>query len=228
MDIGDLILEGIMEGVTETFESDATREAYVELDNTEWGRKFTPNYFDLPSGRHHKYLSTRLSDILTEEGTRIVFVGPRDCGKSVHMSFLLPLRAICESRARYIVIISDTDKQAKKFLEGIKWELEHNVLLAQAYPAACGKGDPWTKHDLRTRNKIRLEAFGMKSGIRGTRDQDARPDLVIIDDPEGDASSYSVTIGWALKCEDRVMHGLRVRLPRRLLSRCFLDCEHRE
>src|SRR5207237_5234878 len=87
---------------------------------------------------------------------------------------------------RYIVLISDTQSQARLLLEAIKTELEDNVNLARDYPQAAGEGSTWQQDRIQLRNGVVIEALGTGSKIRGRRNRSERPSLIIVDDPEND------------------------------------------
>jgi predicted phage terminase large subunit-like protein len=82
----------------------------------------------------------------------------------------------------YILLLSDTNDQAHKYLESIKLELESNALLARDYPAACGRGPVWREDRIRLRNGVVIEALGTGAKIRGRKNRSDRPTLVIGDD----------------------------------------------
>ena len=101
-------------------------------------------------------------------------------------SVIFILWCICFRKKRHIVIISDTDSQAQKFLLTIKNELESNLKLSEDFPEACGKTRDWRVDDIVTKNDIKIDTFGMGGAIRGTTYKSIRPDLVIMDDIEND------------------------------------------
>lgn len=182
------------------FASQAEREGTL----LEWGQRFFPHYFSLPPGGHHKRLGKDLRRWSFERRVRVALEAPRDSAKSTFLTFLLPLWSICEGREEYILILADTYGQAVKHLKGIQWELENNEKLADVYPHACGKGPEWNNEGILTRNGVRIEPLGTGQKVRGRRKLEARPTLIIIDDPEGDESSFSAlrrqaTREWATK-----------------------------
>jgi hypothetical protein len=86
----------------------------------------------------------------------------------------------------YILLLSDTQSQARLHLEAIKRELEDNPVLAAAYPAAVGPGRPWGQDRIRLANGVVVEALGTGAKIRGRRNRAERPSLIVVDDPEND------------------------------------------
>jgi len=170
----------------------------------EWGQRFFPHYFTLPPGGHHKRLGKDLRRWSYDRRVRVALKAPRDSAKSTFLTFLLPLWSVCEKREEYILILADTYGQAVKHLKGIQWELETNENLRDVYPHACGKGPEWNNEGILTRNGVRIEPLGTGQKVRGRRKLEARPTLIIIDDPEGDEASFSAlrrtaTRDWATK-----------------------------
>lgn len=160
----------------------------------DWGRRFAPHYLTLTPGTHQAWLSERLTRLREERGKKLVVVSPRDSAKSTYISFLLPLRSACEGTETYIMILAETYALAVKHLQGIKHELVANEELEKAYPEACGRGTIWNDVSIVTRNGVRIEAMGTGQNIRGRRERENRPSLVIVDDPSGENAAYSSVV----------------------------------
>jgi hypothetical protein len=150
-------------------------------------------YFKLPLSTFHYWLTSRLQDLHRKRGSRIAVVAPRGSAKSTWVSLVYPLWSALHGYEPYIQIISDTQSQARLLLEAIKREIEDNPLLAQAYPAAVGRGSPWGQDRIRLANKVVIEALGTCSKIRGRRNREERPSLIILDDPQNDQHVTSAT-----------------------------------
>ncbi|GIW70336.1 MAG: hypothetical protein KatS3mg101_1083 [Patescibacteria group bacterium] len=114
-------------------------------------------------------------------------VGFRGSAKSTNASLALPLWAALEGKAKFIVIIRDTDVQAKLDIANIRHELEDNEVLIMDYgdqSKGISKAKEWTQHNLLLSNGTRIMSRSRGQRIRGLRHRQYRPDLVIIDDPE--------------------------------------------
>lgn len=149
-----------------------------------WGRKFVPDYFPAPPSGFHSWLVPELESLQGRRGQRRNMVAPRGAAKSTWVSFAYPLWAAVEEREPYILLLSDTGDQAKKYLESIRQELESNAALEKAYPVAFGVGPVWQQHRIRLRNGVVIEALGTGAKIRGRKNRASRPTLVVIDDPQ--------------------------------------------
>lgn len=169
-----------------------------------WGKRFVPDYFPLPFGPHHYELDMAIRRWHRKRNVKVAIEAPRGVAKSTILTFLDPLYSACEHLEEYIIILADTYTQAVKHVQGIQFELENNEALAAAYPHVCGRGPKWSSEGILTCNGVRIEPLGAGQKIRGRRERQARPTLIIIDDPEGEEAVYSTTTrrtirDWATK-----------------------------
>jgi predicted phage terminase large subunit-like protein len=116
----------------------------------------------------------------------MALVAPRGSAKSTWISLAYPLWAAVNGYESYILLISDTQSQARLLLEAIKRELEDNQALAEVYPGDIGQGSPWGQDRIRLANGVVIEALGTGAKIRGRRNRAERPSLIVVDDPEND------------------------------------------
>lgn len=113
-----------------------------------------------------------------------VFMAARGCGKSTLLTMAYPIWAVLGIlKKRNVVIISQTDDQARLHFASLKRELENNELLR----AEMGPFET----DLWNSNSIILSKFGarithlsVEKKIRGIKHGHIRPDLLILDDIE--------------------------------------------
>ncbi len=181
--IGDLF--------SEAFEAESHSLDLSTLPLEAWGRRFFPHYFTLPSSKQHQWLAHTLVEASTHRGLKIVIQGPRDSAKSTWMSFLYPLYCVCNATEKYIILVADTHEQAVKYLENITAELTGNADLIDAYPQATGEGAIWNKKQVLTRNDIMIETLGTSKRMRGRKNKEHRPSLIIVDDPEDNDAGHS-------------------------------------
>lgn len=159
-----------------------------------WGYRFFPHYFEAKSSPMHQWMSAKFGSMFVQRGQKAVIQGPRGSAKSTMGTFLLPLYSICEEKEKYIIFTADTAGQAHKYTQGIRAELEGNIDLCRKYPQACGAGTTWNAGHIITRNDVCVEGLGSGSKIRGRRFREFRPGLIVCDDAEGDAASYSSAV----------------------------------
>lgn len=128
----------------------------------------------------------------TGVGLRELVIAPRGIAKSTLLTKLFIIMVLVFKLKNFVVIISDTEGQSKKLLEGIKFELEHNDLLKRDFPDSAGisktgfdsKQQIWNKLEIITAANCRVSAYGVNTQIRGASHLHYRPDLIILDDVE--------------------------------------------
>ena len=137
----------------------------------------------IPPAKFHQELYELL---LTEQFAAVA--APREHAKSTIVSLIFVLYCVCEKLRRFIVLISDSQPQARLLLAAVKAELEDNDKLRADYGdlAPQGDGAKWAEEDIVTATGIRVSGRGAGQSLRGLRQRAARPDLVIVDDLEND------------------------------------------
>jgi predicted phage terminase large subunit-like protein len=145
-------------------------------------------------------------------GWRLNVLGPRGSAKSTVVTLAYVLREVLEGREPYVWIVSETKHQAHGHLESIKLELLDNPNLRERYQKGVDKGSVWTVARLRLNNDALIEAFGAGQPLRGRRNRQHRPSLIVCDDLQGETHGESprrrdVTRRWfrgtLLKAGDR-------------------------
>lgn len=113
-----------------------------------------------------------------------VIVSFRSSAKSTIMSMSYILWSILGSQQKkFVLIISQTQEQARQHFKNIKSELEENKLLRN--DLGPFKQDDWNSNTLvLTRYNARITAASSEQAIRGLRHGEHRPDLIICDDVE--------------------------------------------
>jgi len=162
-----------------------------------FAKTYLSHHFQYPLSQAHVEIFDKLSDITHNRGRKIAFAGPRSFGKSTAVSLAYVLYAICYSKERFIIIISETSSQAEQLLENIMRELVENELIRQDFPEIFEyKGMPkpprWTKSQFETRSGIKVLSLGAEQQITGRKYGKYRPGLVILDDVESAKKHYSL------------------------------------
>lgn len=127
---------------------------------------------------------TGAAGILTASGTRSAIAAPRGHAKSTVMSLKNVLHAALYGYKKYILLISDTEGQASGFLDALKYELEGNENLLRDFGEQPGK--TWRSSSILLKNGCRIDAVGSGQKLRGRRNYERRPDLILCDDIEND------------------------------------------
>jgi hypothetical protein len=86
------------------------------------------------------------------------------------------------------LVIGQTESQAKQILYNIKFEFAWNRRLAADF-GPFNVGDVWNESSIvLPRHKVRITALSVDGALRGLKDREHRPDLIVVDDVE-DADS---------------------------------------
>jgi predicted phage terminase large subunit-like protein len=157
----------------------------------EWSRTYLPHYFRDPSSAMHIWLADELHAARRTRGVKINVVGPRGGAKSTVGTLAYVLRSGVEGIEPYIWLISETADQAAEFLTALKGELEENAAIARDYPEACGKGRVWRSNSIRLRNNVVIQSYGTGQKIRGRRNRQDRPTLIVCDDMQSESVMVS-------------------------------------
>ena len=167
-------------------------------DPAAFGRMYLSHYFTRPSPAFHRELAalwrrrvmknrdpdTERDAMLSDKGTRSAIAAPRGHAKSTVMSLQNVLHAALYGYKRYILLVSDTEAQAVSFLDAIKNELETNERILADFGKQSGK--TWKTGSIVLSNGCRIDAVGSGQKLRGRRNYERRPDLILCDDIEND------------------------------------------
>jgi len=167
---------------------------FDDIDLIEWGVKYLPHYFTQDASKMHEWMADTLEQEFDQRGMKLCIVGPRGSAKSTVGNLVLILKRALEGKESFILVCSDTTRQAVEHLRAIKEELETNDLLLERYPHAVGMGPLWQTAHIQMNNGVVIRAVGTLSRIRGFRKKQYRPSLVVLDDPENDEHITSATM----------------------------------
>ncbi|HEV2972481.1 MAG TPA: hypothetical protein VGY55_21090 [Pirellulales bacterium] len=181
----------LRDSLAEEFSAERSQAAAArEWNLLVWARAYLPDHFRRSPSRMHCWLAEQLEEMKTERGRKLNVLGPRGGAKSTIGTLAFVLRSALEGREPYILIISDTKHQAVGHLANIKIELRENPRIAADYPAACAtapKAYPvWRANAVGLANGVTIEAFGTGQRIRGRRQREHRPTLIVCDDLQDD------------------------------------------
>lgn len=160
----------------------------LESDWRLWVPLLLPGYASYGFAAHHAQFWDWVWQI-ERHGRPHPFVGiwARGGGKSVSAeSAVVALGA--RRKRRYALIVSETQDQADKHVASIGSMLE-SVEVAAHYPSMSspklgkfGNSRGWRRNRLWTASGFTVDALGLDSASRGARVEDARPDLIVVDD----------------------------------------------
>jgi len=149
----------------------------------DWTTHHVPSYVRAGfSERHIQFWDWTWS---IEHGVRprpFIAIWPRGGGKSTTCE-LGTASILTRGMRRYALYVSGTQDQADRHVEAIGTILER--LGEERSVNKYGSSRGWRRNRLRAASGFTIDAFGLDVGSRGTKDDDARPDLIVFDDIDG-------------------------------------------
>ncbi len=207
---------------------------------------YFPQYVKYPMAEFHKDIFRLTEDASNKLACIIAF---RGSGKSTIVTFSYTLWAILGvQQKKFVLIICQTQAQAKQAMMNIRNELENNKYLKSdlgPFQEDSGNGE-WAASSLVFQNTgARIMIASLEQSIRGVRHHEHRPDLIILDDvedvnstktyenrqknfewftreivPLGDMGTRVIIVGNLLH-EDSLVMRLRVKIEAKQLSGAF-------
>lgn len=138
------------------------------------------------------FFQKEIFDLTENEATGNFFVVAfRGSGKSTIITTSYPIWSILgKQQKKFVLILCQTQTQAKQHMMNLRRELENNVLLKRDLGPFNEESDEWGSSSLVFSNLgARITAASAEQSIRGLRHNQHRPDLIIGDDVEDLAST---------------------------------------
>lgn len=130
---------------------------------------------------------------------RDALVAPRGSGKSTLAFKVLPLWALAYGWRKFILAFAHAGPQARLHLLSLKRELDSNERLRADFPELCaprvrtgGRSAMDSQDSYLASSGVAMMVRGMDAATLGVKIDDTRPDLILLDDIEPDASNYSI------------------------------------
>ncbi len=144
---------------------------------------YLSHYIKFPFAAFHHEMFRITEDLLLRF---VVLVAFRGSGKSTIMTLSYVIWSIVGLQKRkFVLILSQTQNQAKTHMANIKRELESNELLKADIGPFEEISDEWGSNSIVLSNfGARITIASTEQSIRGLRHGEHRPDLVICDDVE--------------------------------------------
>lgn len=161
---------------------------------------YFPHYIEYPTADFQKEI---FSLIQNDEYQQAVIVAFRGSAKSTIVTLSNPIWSIVgKPQKKFVLIVSQTQQQARFHLSNIKIELEQNTLLTHDFNIHIDHEDEWRYDSLVLSNYgARIHSVSIGESMRGIREKQYRPDLIICDDIEDLNSvktqeSRDITFDW--------------------------------
>lgn len=133
-------------------------------------------------------LHKELWELCTSEYKFVAAAAPRGHAKSTAVTHSYVLSSLLFREKQYVIIISDTEDQARDFLFDIKAELTENPYLINLFGISRFIKDSSTDFimEMEDGHQFRVMGKGAEQKIRGRKWRGKRPDLIVCDDLEND------------------------------------------
>lgn len=136
----------------------------------------------------HAELCGKLDELNIMPTKRIAWSCPRGHGKSAYLSNIFPVHQVVYSKRHYILIVSETEKMAQRFVEWVADQLKFNEKLRADFGELLSPKKMINESDnlegFVTFNNVKVQSASIGKQLRGARHGAFRPDLVILDDLE--------------------------------------------
>lgn len=171
----------------------------LERDWERWVRALFPRHVKYPFVDRHRDLWDWVWRI--EPGAApppMVAIWSRGGGKSATAELATAALGARHKR-RYGLYVCGTQEQADKHVSSVASLLlsagmeEHYPAMARRDVNKYGSSQGWRRNQLRTASGFTLDGIGLDVTVRGFKVDDARPDLIIMDDVDGRHDSPTVT-----------------------------------
>lgn len=182
------------------------RKATLEANPEEWFKYYFPRYTFAPPAQFHKDAAIR---ILENREWYEVRIWSRELAKSTRTMMevlylvlvghrrteVAPDGTLCDVtlKKRYVLLISNSEDNAIRLLMPYKANLEYNKRIIQDYGIQESAGN-WQMGEFTTQQGVAFRALGAGQSPRGTKNEEARPDIILFDDVDTDADCLNPEI----------------------------------
>lgn len=165
----------------ETVAEQRKRVKRLEASPEEWFAYYFPKYSTAKPANFHLKASRR---ILNNDRWYEVRAWSRELAKSTRTMFEVIYLAMTR-KSFNILLISSTEDNAIRLLNPYKINLEKNARLINDYGVQQTYGR-WEEREFVTKNGVSFRAIGAGQNPRGTRNEEKRADVILVDDIDTD------------------------------------------
>lgn len=184
----------------------------LEKDNEAWFKYYFPNYYTAEPADFHKR-STNI--VMNNMEYYLVRSWSRELAKSAR-TMMEVLKLVLTGKKKNVLLVSDSSQNATRLLLPYKVNLESNNRIINDYGKQQSLGN-WEAHEFKTKKGKSFRAIGAGQSPRGTRNDAARPDVILIDDIDTDQDCRNSDI-----IDDRINWIEEALIPTRSISEPLL------
>lgn len=157
------------------------RIAFLEANDEEWFKYYFPNYYSSEPADFHLRSTKR---VMNNAEWYEVRAWSRELAKSAR-TMMEVMKLALTKKKRSVLLISANLESAKKLLKPYKLNFENNQRITNDYGQQSSFGD-WEEQSFVTKVGCSFVAVGAGQSPRGTRNEEVRPDVVLMDDFDTD------------------------------------------
>jgi hypothetical protein len=170
------------------FETEGDKQKRIDRlkgNYEEFCKYYFPNYCTAEFAKFQLQFAKKIID---NETIYAVAAWAREHAKSVNAGLFLPIFLAMTGKLQNMLVISHSYDNAAELLMPIMVNLESNQRLINDYGQQKGWRS-WETGRIITTNSISFRAIGAGQSPRGTRNEEKRPDFILIDDIDTDRES---------------------------------------
>ena len=156
----------------------AKRIRELESDYVRWFEHYFPNFAKVPCAWFHRQGAKEIIENTEIYAQWEIY---RSGAKSVHADMGIPLYLMFTGRLKFMLLIGETERKAQKLLSACQAQLQYNKRLISDYGQKYQQGD-WSAGEFLTSDGIRFMCLGFGQDPRGIREEERRPDYIVVDD----------------------------------------------
>lgn len=177
----DNLLKATVVDTSESYVDQKARIKRLEADDEAWFKYYFPNYAFADPAPFHKAATKR---IMKQAKWYEVRAWSRELAKSTR-TMMEVLKLGATGKVRNVILVSHSADNAAELLMPYMINLEHNGRLIHDYGRQKKIGS-WEASNFTTRKGLSFKAIGAGQSPRGTRKEEVRPDVILIDDIDTD------------------------------------------
>ncbi|WP_234111767.1 hypothetical protein [Chryseobacterium sp. R2A-55] len=188
------------------------RIGFLESNNEEWFKYYFPNFYTSEPAPFHLKSTKR---VMSKPELYLVRSWARELSKSGR-TMMEVLKLILTGQKKNVLLVSNSYDNAERLLMPYKVILERNNRVLNDYGTQKKIGS-WEDGEFTTRKGVAFRALGAGQSPRGTRNNEIRPDVILIDDIDTDEDCLNSEI-----IEKRVNWIEKALIPTRSISNPLL------
>lgn len=174
--------------MSETFAQKKERIKRLEADTEAWFKYYFPSWCTAEPADFQKRSTKR---VMNTPEYFLCRCWARELAKSTRTRMEV-LKLVLTGKKKNILLVSDSEDNAKRILEPYRAQLDSNQRIINDYGKQ--RGTKWKEGDFKTHKGVAFRAVGADQSPRGSNNDAVRPDVVLIDDVDTDQDTRNPEI----------------------------------